>query len=814
MTTLLRDLGSAVRFLRQSPAFTLVAVLTLALGIGASTATFSVIYGVLIRPLAVPEAHQVVELVLKYQGELSEDAFTYPQFRYLQDHSQWPAAIAAFTHVGLNLSSDNGTQRVSALHVSSGYFSALGAHPLLGRDFSREEDGDASARVVIISHTLWAQQFGSDPAVLGKTIHLNGSAYRVVGVMPPASADVQLDLVPPAFGDLQRVDLWTTLAPVAESVGSGTNLEIVARVKPGTTVQQASSQLDTLTPSFENDQLEGEGRKQVLGLSSVQNVLAGDVSTYLWILLGAVSFVLLIACANISNLLLARASGRTKEVALRSALGADRGMLVRQFLSESLLLAGAGGVAGLLVAQITAAALVRFAPVQLPRATQIRVDGWAFLFALVITIFAGALAGIIPALQASKTDVSTMLKENAAQSSASRRGSRFREGLVVSEFALSFILLIGAALLGQSFLNLLHVNPGFHTNGLLSAEIWLTGSRIHSTAELTSFYNELTSRLKQLPGVQGAAIVSSGQPLERGGNVGVTVNGAPSESMDFRVITPEYFPTLGVAMRSGRAFAAYDGEGSEPVAIVNEAFVRKALKGSDPFTSTVKLQGGDAPRRVVGVVGNVKPFVGDSVPPTIFLPSAQTKFSLILGYDVWFPTHVLVRTTGDPLALAAAVDKTIRSSDSSIPVGHLLSMEQILSRSLATQRFMMTVVAVFAVLALALASVGIYGLIAFSVSQRTHELGIRMALGADATSVLGMVLREGTRLAALGTAIGIAGAFAVGRAIASALFGVQSGDWRIMAGASICLLVVAFLACFLPARRATKVDPMVALRYE
>jgi putative ABC transport system permease protein len=814
MTTLLRDLQSAVRFLRQSPAFTLVAVLTLALGIGASTATFSVIYGVLIRPLAVPEAHQVVEVVLKYQGELSEDAFTYPQFRYLQDHSQWPAAIAAFTHVGSNLSSDTGTQRVSALHVSSDYFSALGAHPLFGRDFSREEDRDPSARVAILSHTLWAQQFASDPAVLGKSIHLNASAYRVIGVMPPAVADVQLDFVPPAFGDLQRVDLWTTLAPVADTVGSGENLEIVARVRPGTSVQQATAQLDTLTASFQKDQLEGEGRKQVLGLSSVQNVLGAEIGTYLWILLGAVSFVLLIACANISNLLLARASGRTKELALRSALGADRGALVRQFLSESLLLAAVGGLAGLLVAQITAAALVRFAPIQLPRASEIRVDGWAFLFALVITIVSGALAGIIPALEASKTDVSTMLKENAAQSSAGRRGGRFREALVVSEFALSLMLLIGAALLGQSFVNLLQVNPGFQANGLLSAEIWLTGTRLHSTAELTSFYNELTMRLRQLPGVQDAAIVSSGQPLERGGNVGMSLNGTRSESTDFRVITPEYFRTLGVSMQRGRDFAGYDGEGSEPVAIVNEAFARMFLKGSDPLTSTVKLEGGDAARRVVGVVANVKPFVGDSVPPTVFLSSAQTKFSLILGYDVWFPTHILVRTAGDPLALAAAVDKTIRSTDSSIPVGHVLSMEQILSRSLATQRFMMTVVTVFAMLALALASVGIYGLIAFSISQRTHELGIRMALGADATSVLGMVLREGTRLAALGTAIGIAGAFALGKAIAGALFGVQPGDGRILAVASICLLVVAFLACYLPARRATKVDPMVALRYE
>jgi putative ABC transport system permease protein len=814
MNGLWRDLRAAGRFLLKSPGFTVVAVLTLALGIGASTATFSVIYGVLIRPLAVPAARQVVEVVLKYQGELSEDAFTYPQFRYLQDHSRWASAIAAFTHVGLNLSSDNATQRISALHVSSGYFSVLGAHPLLGRDFSLEEDRDASARVVVLSHTLWAQQFASDPSVVGKTIHLNGSPYSVLGVMPASWSNVQLDLVPPAFGDFQHVDLWTTLAPVGDSIGSGTNLEIVARLKPGLTVQKASAQLDSLNGSFQQGQLEGEGRKQVLALSSVQKVLAAEVSTYFWILLAAVVFVLLIACANISNLLLARASGRTKEVALRSALGANRGALVRQFLTESLVLAGAGGLAGLLVARVTTEGLLRFAPVQLPRATEIRIDGWAFLFALAITIVSGALAGIVPALKSSKTDVSTMLKENAAQASASLRTGRFREGLVVSEFSLSLMLLIGAALLGQSFLNLLQVNPGFQTDGLLSAEIWLTGSRIHSSAELTAFYNELTARLKQLPGVKDAAMVSSGQPLERGGNVGMIVNGTSWGSIDFRVITPEYFRTLRVAMQRGRDFAAFDSESSEPVAIVNEAFVRQVLKGGDPFSSTVRLEGGDAARRIVGVASNVKSFVGFPEDPTVFLPSPQAKFALIMGYDVWFPTHVFVRTAGAPLALAESVGKTIRETDSSVPVGHLLSMEQILSRSLATQQFMMTVVAVFALLALVLATVGIYGLIAFSVSQRTHELGIRMALGADSVSVLGMVLREGTRLATFGAAIGIAGAFALRKAMASVLFGIQPGDWRTMAAASVCLLVVAFFACYIPARRATRVDPIIALRYE
>jgi predicted permease len=812
--SLLQDLRFALRMLRKNPGFAIVAVTTLTLGIGAATAIFSVIYGVLIRPLAVPEGRQVLEVVLTYRSELSQDAFTYEQFRYLQDHTRWPAAVASFTHAGLNLSSGEETQRVSVLHVSSDYFRVLGASPILGRDFNLDEDCDPSARVVILSHPLWKQQFAGDPAILERSIRLNGAPYRIIGVMPATQADVQMDLVPSAFGDLQHVDLWTTLAPVATSIGSGENLQIIARLKPNLTIKQASAEMDALTPSFRQDQLEGDARQQSVGLSSVQNVMATSVSTYLWILLAAVAFLLLIACANISNLMLARGAGRMTEMALRSALGAGRWRLMRQLLLESLVLAALGGFGGFLVTRLAAAFFLRFLPDQLPRAAEVHVDGWAFLFTLAVSALSGVIAGIAPALRGAKTDVGCMLKESASQSSASPHRSNFRNGLVVFEIALSLVLLIGAALLAETFLNLLRVNPGFQTDRMLSAEIWLTGSRVHSRAQLASFYENLIARTKQLPGVQNAAVVSSGQPLERGGNLWAAANGVSLGSRDFRVVTHQYFRTLGVALLRGRDFEASDSETSEPVAIVNEAFVLKVLKDRDPLTSTVQVGTSDQPRRIVGVAADVKSFVGFPADPTIFIPAPQAKMGLILGFDVWFPTHILVRASGDPWSLVNSLDSVIRQTDSSIPVGHILPMEQVLVRSLTSQRFMMSVVAVFAALAMALAAVGIYGLISFSVSRRTHELGVRMALGANPGDVVSMVLRQGARLALLGVLIGLVGALALQHMIASVLFGVQPTDWRTAAAACFCLLGIAFFACYIPARRATRIDPMTALRYE
>jgi putative ABC transport system permease protein len=813
MRNILHDLRYAVRVLTQSPGFTTLAVLTLALGIGSTTAIFSMVYGVLFRPLAVPEARQVVEVVRTERDELSDDAFTYPQFRFLQEHSSWPAAFAAFTHVGFNLSTGQETQRVSALHVSRDYFSVLGACPIFGRDFSPEEDRDPGARVLILSESLWKQQFASDRAIVGRSILLNGTPYQVIGIMPGSQANVQLDFVPPAFGGLQRVDLWTTLAPVAASIGSGTNLQVVARLKPQLTLPQASAQLATLDDSFRKEQLDQQDQHQSLGLTSVQQVIAANVSPYLWILLAAVGFLLLIACANISNLLLARGATRAKEVAIRSALGASRLALIRQFLVESLALAIAGGIAGFFVAQLTTALLLRFATSELPRLSEIHVDTWALLFALLIAAFSGIIAGVVPALRTSRTDIQSTLKENAAQSSGGFSRSRFRSVLVVSEIALSLILLVGASLLVETFLNLWRVNPGFQSDHVLSAEIWLTGSRLRSSAELATFYDNLTARVKALPGVEEVAAVSSGQPLERGGNLGVFVNDAPFESMDFRVVTPQYFDTLRVNILRGRDFSAADSAQAEPVVIVNEAFVR-GLKGRDPFTTTVRVGDHDTPRRIVGIAPDIRSFVGFPADSTVFIPAAQTGFDLILGYDVWFPTHVLVRTAGNPRLFTHSLETAIRETDSSIPVGRIVPMDDVLARSLSTQRFMMLVVAVFAVLATVLAVIGIYGVISFSVSQRTQELGIRMALGANASDLITMILGQGARLAVIGALLGVTGTLALHNALRSVLFGVQATDWATILGAGLCLLAVALFACYVPARRATKVDPNVALRYE
>jgi putative ABC transport system permease protein len=812
--SVLSDCRFSLRQLRKSPVFTAVAVLTLALGIGATTAIFSVVYGVLIRPLAVPEAQQVVQVILKYHGAVSQDAFTYNEFRFLQDHSSWSRAISAFTHVGFNLSSGGGAERVSALHISSNYFLVLGATPFLGRAFTAEEDRDPSARVVILGYGIWQQRFGADRSVLGTTIRLNGAPYIVVGVMPPAS-HVQMDWVPPAFGELQHVELWTTLAPVANSVGSGENLAVVARLQPGFTLAQASSQLGTLNPSFLTDYPEGEANHPSLSLSSVQQIMAATVSIYLWILLAAVAFVLLIACSNVSNLLLAQGAARSKEIAVRAAMGASRARLIRQFFVESMVLSALGCLFGFVIAKLVLFGILRSAPIQLPRAGEIHVDMWAFLFALAITIFAAALSAIAPAFHAAKADVQLTLKESSAQSSTSRQSGLFRGALVVAEIALSIILLIGASLLAQTFLNLLRVKPGFEPSGLLSGEIWLTGSRIRSTAELTVFYDNLAARLKQIPGVQQVAVASLGQPLERGGNDVMMVNGISQGSMNVRVVTADYFQTLRVAIKQGRDFSSSDLASSQPVAIVNEAFVRQFLKDSDPLAASVQPRTKESvPHSIVGVAADVKSYVDLPEDPTVFLPASQTDFSLILGFDVWFPTHILVRTSGDPRLFANAVDAAIREADDSIPVGHVLTMDQVLARSLAIQRFMTFVVAVFAALALLLAAIGIYGVISFSVSQRTHEFGIRMALGADSRTVQRLVIGQAARLALIGTGIGIVGAMGLHQAVASILFGVRPTDPSSIAVSALSLLAIVLLACSIPARRASRVDPIVALRYE
>jgi len=813
LRSVVSDCRYGLRRLRQRPMFTAVAALTLGLGIGANTAIFSVIYGVLIRPLAVPEAKQVVQVVLEEQGAVTEDAFTFEEFRFLERNSRWPRAIAAFTHVGYNLASTGAAERVSALDVSSDYFRVTGAVPLLGREFSREEDRDPGARVAILSYGLWKRRFARSESVLGARIHLNGVPYEVIGVMPPASSEIELDWVPPAFGDLGHVDLWTTLAPVADSVGSGENLSVVARLQPQLTLSEARSQLQALSDGFRQNYLEGEGRRQSLAATSVQQVMAGAVSTYLWLLFAAVGLVLLIACANVANLLLAEGSARAREVAIRRAAGASRRRLVRQFLVESLMLSGLGCALGLIIARLALFGLLRSAPMQLPRAREIQVDGRAFLFALAATLLAVALSALLPAWRTARAELNATLKE-ASPRSSDPSGGIFRSALVVAEIALSIMLLIGASLLGQTFLNLLRVDPGFEPARMLSVEIWLTGSRHHTSAQISAFFDGLVTRLERLPGINQAAVVSLGQPLERGGNEGAIVNGVSIGATNFRVVTPGYFRTLRAAMERGRDFSPLDAGNAEPVAIVNEAFVRQVLHGADPFASRVASEPKETPRRVVGVVRDVRSHLDVAEEPTVFLPAAQAPAGLILGFDVWFPTHILVRTAGDPQQFVNQVREAVGQEDSTIPVGRILTLNQVEARSLAIQRFMMVVVAVFAAAALALAAIGIYGVISFAVAQKTQEYGIRMALGAGPRRILGLVLGRVAVLAIAGTAAGILGAVGLYHTMASVLFGVAPADPRILAFSAVCLLLVVIAAGYVPARRATRVDPAVALRYE
>lgn len=803
MDTLWKDLRYALRTLGKNKGFAAIAVLTIALGIGANTAIFSVIYGVMLRPLPLPSPARLYQLELEYRGDLNQTNFAYSHFQFFRENIHWCSAIAAFTRVGFNLSGVSDSERISALHVSADYFRLLGVQPFLGRDFQPEEDRGGGSLVVVLSHALWQRHFGSDPSVIGRAVQLDGKSYTVVGVMPAG------------LDDVQNVDLWTTLAPVAHTIGSGLNLDIIARLKPDVTPQQARAQIASLDPSFQNLQAEVLEKDNRLAIYPMQKIIGAEVGSYLWILLGAVSFVLLIACANVANLLLARGAARAKEVAVRTALGASRSRLVRQFLMESLLLALLGGSFGMLLARFSLGWLLNLVPVELPRINEIRVDGFTFLFVLGITLLTSMFFGLAPAFHSAKANLNSMLKEGVGRATGGIRGGRLRATFVVSEITLSLILLVGAALLSETFLNLLRVDPGFDPSHVLSAEIWITGSRYHSSAQLSALFDDLSNQLKRIPGVEEAAVVSAGQPLERGGNMPITASGdSEPDSVDYRVVTPNYFKTIRTPLFQGRGFSTADTGTSEPVAIVNQAFAHRHFGSRNPLGGSVQVGDDSGLRSIVGVMGDVKSYLGEPAVPTVFVPQSQADFETTLLFDGWFPTHIFVRTSGNPALLTNAVEQTIRTVDRSFPVGKVLSMDQILARSLALQRFMMVLLALFASLALLLAAIGIYGVMSYAVSQRTQEMGIRIALGAQPGKVFRLILGEGLRLAFLGTLIGVAGALGLYRLLTGILFGVRPTDPLTIATAALFLFGVTLLACYIPARRATRVDPLVALRYE
>ena len=800
-----QDLRYGIRTLLRQPGFTVVAVVTLAIGIGATTAIFSVVNAVLLRPLPYPEADRLVFVGQQYKGEIA--GVGEPKFLFWREQSQSFEAMACYSNfggAGGNLSGGHEAEYVSGLRVSEDYFRALGVYPALGRTFTHEEDSPGGARVGILSDGLWRRSFGADKGVIGKTAMLNGQPLTIVGVMPPQ------------FRFASGADL---LVPMRARAGANVdpNAEVVGRLKPGVTLQQAQAELKVIAEkyraAFPGQMMEYES----IGAEPYQNLFTEGVAKYLWIFLGAVSLLLLIACANVANLQLSRATARQREIAVRMAMGASNGRIVRQLLTEGLVLALIGGAAGLLVAVWGTELLTRLIPQGfLPRVAEIGMDWRVLLFAFAASVLTGLLFGAAPAWQARKVDVNTALKESAGKGGTAR--GRLRGMLVVAEVALSLVLLVSAGLLVRTFTNLLGVTPGFDPHNVLTFQINLNGERYNTTDKSAAFYRDALERISHLPGVESAAATNK-LPLDWQFNLTIFLQDKPNEpqSVQFRMITPDYFRVMKINVTQGRAFNDSDTPAGQPVAIVNEAFARKFYEGKSTLSQQLSIgrNNGDPEREIVGIVGDIKQQGLDRpAPAMVYVPIEQVSDKLLAAVRSFNSTSFVVRTTVEPTSLVSSIKREVAAIDSALPLSHIATMEDVEARSITSQRFNMLLLGLFAALGLLLAAVGIYGGMSYTVAQSTREIGIRMALGAQAGGVLRLVVGRGMTLALIGMAVGVAASLALTRLMKSLLFGVSATDPATYILYSLILIAVALAACLIPARRATKVDPMIALRYE
>ena len=807
MKTLLQDLRYGLRVLWKTPGFTAVAVLALALGIGANTAIFSVVNGVLLRPLPFAEPERLVMVWMDNRVlELREDLGSYPNYVSWRDESQAFEHLAAFSNANPTLTTEGGEpERLQGVNATANFFNVLRAQPIAGRAFTVEEEAEGQDAVVVIGHGLWQRRFGGEPGIVGRQITLNGRSRTVIGIMPqgfrfPGEADVWVPLAPPARMREQRQAFW---------------LSMVGRLKPGATVERAQTELSAIAARLEQqfpDSNQGFGAYVV----SLHQQVVGRVRPALWVLLGAVGFVLLIACANVANLLLARAAARGREIAIRRALGAGRARLIRQFLTESVLLSLMGGALGLLLAIWGTDMLIALSPSDLPRLDQVGIDGWVLLWTVGISVGTGLAFGLAPALQASRGDLNEPLKEGGRSGSEGGRGRRVRDALVVAEVALALVLLAGAGLMVKSFLRLQEVDLGFNPERVLTMRAQLSGVNYRESPRAVAFYEQLIERVEALPGVQSAAAAGTVFLSSTPNSSWFSIEGRPAPPPNERVevpidpITPNYFQAMGVPLLRGRAFTAQDREGVPEVTIVNETFARRFFPGEDPSGRRIKYGPPESEGpwiTIVGVVGDTRRTGFDAaVRPETYLPHAQAPARGMM---------LVVRSAAaDPSGLTNAVRGAVASLDREVPVFQVRTMDELLSGMMAQRRLNMLLLAIFAGVALLLAAVGIFGVMNYSVSQRTHELGLRMALGAQARNILGMVVRQGMTLVLLGLGLGLAGALALTRLMSSLLYGVSATDPLTFAGISLLLAAVALLACYVPARRATKVDPIVALRYE
>lgn len=798
------DLRYGLRMLVKNPGFTAVAVIALALGIGANTAIFSVVNTVLLRQLPYKDPERLV-MVFEDSSKHGHPRDTPTVANYIdwRDQNQVFESIAAITDATFNLTGIGDPERILGYRVSASLFPMLGVSPQLGRFFTPDEDQAGANRVAIMSHSLWQRRFGGDPNIIGKALTLNGRSVTVVGIMP---ANFRFRT--------QEDELWVPIAFSQEEQQnrSAHYLDVVARLKSGVTLSQSQAEMSAIAARLQQqypDTNTDVGAEVVL----LHEHMVGDIRPALLIFLGAVGLVLLIACVNVANLLLARAAVRQREIALRVALGASRWRLIRQFLTESILLGMLGGIVGLVLALAGLRLLTVIIPPDIPQIKNISIDPRVLGFTILISLLTGLIFGLAPAIQLSGFSPNETLKEGGHNPVAGR-GNRIRGGLIVAEVAISVVLLIGAGLLINSFLRLRNVDPGFRSENLLTMRVSLPQAKYGEPAQRAAFYTELNRRLESVPGVSSSAVITHLPLYHQGGSTIVYIEGRPEPPpsqepiITTRVISPKYFETMGIPLLSGRQLTDQDTDNSPNVTVISETMARRYWPGENPIGKRVAFGRPERDEewfRIVGIARDVRQSdLITEIKPQMYVSYQQTGF--------FIPRDLVLKTDVDPLSLAATVRKTIWEIDKDQPVSNIRTMDQIASESVARQRFSMLLFAIFAGVALLLAAVGIYGVLSYSVAQRRGEFGIRMALGAQKRDVLKLTISKGLKLVLLGVVFGLVGAFALTRLMASLLFGIGATDPTTFAAISLVLVGVGLLASYIPARRATKVDPIVALR--
>ena len=816
MDTLRADLKHALRMMRRSPGFTITAVSALALGIGANTAIFTVVDAVLLKPLPYPDPDRVVQLMLKSpQGSGATASVPLYNTWRAQDRVLQDVTAYDLGGPGINLSGGDRPEQVKGIHVSREYFRLFDVPVARGRTFTQDEDSPRGPRVVVMSFGLWQRRYGSDPDLVGKTILLGGEPYTVIGILGA-------DFVP-EFPN----DLWLPFQADPNSTNNAFYFRAAARLQPGVPLDRAKAALDIAAGEFKRRFPATMGPGITFTAEPMAETMVRNIRPTLYILLGAVGFVLLIACANVANLLMARAGTRAREMAVRAAIGAGRGRIVRQLLTESVLLSAIGGICGAAVGAIGVRALLAVNPGNIPRIVNngpaIAADWRILAFTVLVSLATGILFGLLPALHASRIDLNSTLKEGGARSGSGGQ-HRARSILVVAEIAMAIILLTGAGLLIRTFLAIHSVIPGFDPHNVLTFATSLTGTRFEHTEAIQSTTRLARERIEAIPGVEAAAVTAS-LPLENGLGLPFVIEGRPLTDGpyhgggDWSYISDRYFEVFRIPIVHGRAFTIRDDAGAAPVVIINEAMAHKFWPKDNPIGQRISIAKGpgvfnEPAREIVGVAADVHDDGLNRDPrPKMYVPIPQVKDAVMAMNNRFMPIWWGVRTAGDPYALSAAIQRQLQTS-ADLPAWNVRSMEKVVSVSSSTYRFNSLLLGIFAACAVLLASIGLYGLMAYSVEQRTLEFGIRLALGADSANLRNMVMADAMRLAAIGIAIGLAGAYGLTRLITRLLFGVKPTDVPVFCAVAVLLATIALLASYWPARRALSIDPIVALRYE